>query len=232
MKENVCCLPVNGRYGEGRAFPKNLWSYAVSLLVAGLVAVLPSCNIAPSPDDDSQMNVGLKSGGGVSMFSLPATVSLDKVELYLSTGSALTGNVTVEVREDNGTSVVGSVTVLANSLIIGNAWNTFVFPSALTLNRDSTYRIYITRSDAHNYGTNNYIFWRCSPASSPNPYPAGINDVFPSWNIDYAFKTFTEGALDQQQTITGYAFFCGQLLSSLATIQSRLPKSYAGLCRP
>jgi hypothetical protein len=84
-------------------------------------------------------------------------------------------------------------------------WVTFNMP--VTLYRDQKYAIYVYRTEAHNYPTNNYIFWRTS-SGGVNAYPDGVNDVYPSWTLDYAFKTYSSGSgLDQQQTLNTYGFF-------------------------
>jgi hypothetical protein len=133
-------------------------------------------------------------------------VSLNKVELYLDKGIAATGTVTVEIRDITGGTTIASTTVTAASLTSGASWKTFNFAPAALLVRGNAYRIYLKRSDPHNYSTNNYLFWRTS-AGGVNAYPDGSNDVAPAWTLDYAFKTYTEGGLDQQQTQVAYGFF-------------------------
>jgi hypothetical protein len=139
---------------------------------------------------------------------LTSTSSLDRVDLITHVGSSLTGTVTVEIRNADGSVVIGSTTVPAGSILTGMTTNTFLFSPALVLNADEKYRIYVTRSDVHNYSGNNYIFWRTS-SGGVDAYPAGINDVHPSWTLDYAFTTYNGGIVDQQQTLATYGFFVG-----------------------
>lgn len=137
---------------------------------------------------------------------LASTASLDRVDLITNVGTSLTGTVTVEIRNADGSVTIGSTTVAASSMTTGLATNTFLFSPALTLNATEKYRIYLTRSDAHNYSANNYIFWRTS-SGGVDAYPAGINDVHPSWTLDYAFTTYNGGFADQQQSLATYGFF-------------------------
>jgi hypothetical protein len=200
-----------------------LFSFTVFTL---LLLLLFSCNINQDLDDVRPSLIkedGIASSKTLGrVFLLPATVGLDKVDLYLERGSAATGKVYVEVKDASGV-LVGSISVAANSLIAGSAWNTFTFPSPLLLNRGQKYRIHIRRSDAHNYATGNYVFWRTS-SGGVDAYPAGINDVYPAWTLDYAFKTYTEGGIDQQQTSTNYGFFVGNTDSRWQEFLADYPK--------
>jgi hypothetical protein len=137
---------------------------------------------------------------------LTSATSLDRVDLITHVGTNLTGTVTVDIRNADGSVVIGSTTVPALSITTGLATNTFLFSPALTLNAGDKYRIYLTRSDAHNYGANNYIFWRTS-SGGVDAYPAGVNDVHPAWTLDYAFKTYNGTVVDQQQNLATYGFF-------------------------
>jgi hypothetical protein len=157
-----------------------------------------------------------------SVFLLPATVGLNKVDLYLEKGSGATGKVYVDIKDASGT-VLGSTSVAASSLITGGAWKTFNFASPVVLNRGTKYRIHIRRSDVHNYPAGNYVFWRTS-SGGVDAYPNGINDVYPSWTLDYSFKTYTEGALDQQQTSTNYGFAIGNIDSRWQEFLADYPK--------
>jgi hypothetical protein len=175
-------------------------SLAVSCMEPSLEEVTPSKALI----DENIRSGNLKVSS--ELFALPAMVSLNQVDLYLDKGSAATGTVTVEIRDVTGGTTISSVTVTAASLAAGSSWKTFTFAPAALLERDHVYRIYLKRSDPHNYATNNYFFWRTS-SGGVDAYPGGINDVAPAWTLDYAFKTYTEGGLDQQQTSTNYGFF-------------------------
>jgi len=200
------------------------WLLAV-LVFAFVFFVMSSCDMNPSVTDvaskvKTESSLDIKAMP--SAFSLPAAVGLDKVELYLDKGTATTGKVYVEIRDGAGT-LLGSTSVAASSVITGSAWNTFTFPSPVTLTRGQKYRLHILRSDPHNYATNNYIFWRTS-SGGVDAYPNGINDVYPSWTLDYAFKTYVQGGLDQQQTSTNYGFFVGNIDSRWQEFLADYPK--------
>jgi hypothetical protein len=196
------------------------------LIFAFVFFVLSSCDMNPALDDVSSPK--LKDESSIiakpisSVFLLPATVGLNKVELYLEKGSATTGKVYVDIKDGSGT-LIGSTGLAASSVITGGAWNTFNFTTPLTLTRGQKYRIHLRRSDVHNYPAGNYIFWRTS-SGGVDAYPDGINDVYPSWTLDYAFKTYTEGALDQQQTLTTYGFAVGNIDSRWQEFLADYPK--------
>jgi hypothetical protein len=138
-------------------------------------------------------------------------VALRYLALNLEKGSAVTGSVTVQIRNADGTEVIAEKIVSASSLPSGTAWETFKISA--TLYRDQPYRIYFLRSDEHNYTANNYIFWRTS-SGGVNAYPDGINDVHPSWTLDYAFRTYSAlSGLDQQQNLITYGFFTSNTIT-------------------
>jgi len=187
--------------------------------------VLSSCELTPSLVDSGApllKNEPIAKLNTNSVFLLPATVRLDKVDLYLDKGASTTGKVSVQIKDATGT-VIGGTVVAASSILTGSGWNTFAFATPLTLSRGQKYRIHILRSDAHNYAAGNYIFWRTS-SGGVDAYPDGINDVYPSWTLDYAFKTYTEGGLDQQQTLTNYGFAVGNIDSRWQEFLADYPK--------
>lgn len=180
------------------------------MLIMITIVLTVSCNLDSNFDEiqtrtESLSSSKLSRDAGVSL--LTASSSLSRVDLITTIGAGITGTVTVEIRNNDGTVVIGSTTVAANTLAGGTATNMFTFSPALVLTPGTAYRIYVTRSDAHNYPTNNYIFWRTS-SSGVDAYP-GINDVYPSWTLDYGFTTYNGSFVDQQQTSGNYSFFVG-----------------------
>jgi hypothetical protein len=137
------------------------------LLVTFLMTAF-SCTMNPSLEEVSPQTLKDETftsttlRGSTALFALPANVSLNKVELYLDKGIAATGTVTVEIRDITGGTTIASTTVTAASLTSGASWKTFNFAPAALLVRGNAYRIYLKRSDPHNYSTNNYLFWRTS----------------------------------------------------------------------
>ncbi|MFZ6011087.1 MAG: hypothetical protein ACOYXT_12140 [Bacteroidota bacterium] len=208
-----------------KTFTARPYANVASLLSMLVLLLLQSCfdpgikQIDQPVDDRSEVPRDKSTG----LFALPATVALNKVEVYLDKGSATTGTVTVEIRHSVSGTTVGSVTVTASSIATGGAWKTFSFAPWLTLNRGEKYRIYLKRSDAHNYAANNYIFWRTS-SGGIDAYPDGINDVHPAWTLDYAFRTHTEGGIDQQQTSTSYGFFTSNSFYRWQEFKADYPK--------
>jgi hypothetical protein len=119
--------------------------------------------------------------------------------------NTLSGTVTMQITTVSGT-LVASTTMNGSSIVKGNTWNTFYFPN-LTLSSGTKYRINMIRSNAHNY-VNDYFYWRTSSGGN-DAYPKGVNNVYPSWTLDYAFITYSDGYLDQQQTSHNYGFAIG-----------------------
>lgn len=194
------------------------------LMLIGVMAFSFSCNVNNVAELDKATVETLSSAPIKTLptvFLLPSTVSLGKVDLYLGKGTATTGTVTVSIKDS--TTVIGSVTVTTASLLAGSAWNTFNFASPLTLVRGHKYQIHLIRSDAHDYNANNYIFWSTS-SGGVDAYPNGINDVYPSWTLDYAFKTYTNNGLDQQQTLTTYGFAVGNTATRWQEFLADYPK--------
>jgi hypothetical protein len=203
--------------------PMQLVSFCLALLMW-------SCDINPSLQEVSQPKGNLAPVDSKVLSStslLPSTVSLDKVDLYLDMGSSTTGNVLVKILDSQTSAIVGTAKVPASSFAIGGSWKTFTFTPALSLIGGNKYKIHIIRSDAHNYRAGNYIFWRTS-SSGVDAYPDGINNVYPSWILDYAFKTYTQGTIDQQQTLTNYGFAIGNTATSWQEFKADYPKVSLG----
>lgn len=134
-------------------------------------------------------------------------IMLNRVDLFLDASTSVSGTVTVQIRNADGSSIIGSTTVSGSSLIKGtNKKNTFWLPN-LTLNSGEKYRIYLIRSNTHSY-PNNAIFWKtCS--GGVDGYPKGVMNYSPAWLLDYAFVTYSDGYVDQQQLSTNYGFAVG-----------------------
>jgi hypothetical protein len=198
-----------------------LVNFSIALLVfsCSINPGLEEVSKAPIADDARVKDLKIASNA----FLLPSIVRLDKVELYLDKGAATTGKVRVEIRHSVTGVLAGSVTVAASTLAAGGSWKTFTFASPLALNRTEKYKLHIIRSGVHNYPAGNYIFWRTS-SGGVDAYPNGINDVHPSWTLDYAFKTYTEGGLDQQQLLTTYGFAVGDTDSRWQEFVADYPK--------
>lgn len=132
-------------------------------------------------------------------------ISLNRVDLFTVASTSLSGVVTVQIRNADGTVILGSTTVSGSSIIKGNSVkNTFWFYPALTLNSGEKYRIYLTRSNVHN-ASSDYLYWRtCS--GGVDGYPKGVMNYSPAWLLDYSFVTYSDGYADQQQTSTNYGF--------------------------
>lgn len=196
------------------------------VLVCITALIVSSCNVNPALDDlktpqpeTIKDRIRIPKGP----IFLTSVSTLDKVDLMTDIGTNLTGTVTVEIRNGDGSVVIGSTTVPAGTLAPGQATNTFYFSPALSLTPGEKYRIYITRSDQHNYNTNNYIFWRTS-SGGVDAYPGGINDVHPSWTLDYAFTTYNGGLVDQQQLLRTYGFFVSSGLHRWQEFVPSVPK--------
>lgn len=137
------------------------------------------------------------------VFSFP--ISLNRVDLFTVSSAAVSGTVTVEIRNADGSAILGTTTVSGSSLVKGNnKKNTFWFSPALTLSSGQKYRIYLTRSNSHNH-VNDNLYWRtCS--GGVDGYPKGIMNYSPGWLLDYSFVTYSDGYVDQQQTSMNYGF--------------------------
>lgn len=139
---------------------------------------------------------------------LLSTSTLTKVDLFTDASTLLTGTVTVEIRNSDGSVVLGTSTVAASLLTKGLAKNTFPLSTPVTLTPGDHYKIYVTRSDAHSMPTNNYIFWKTCP-SGVDAYPPGVMIYSPGWNLDFSFITYNGSFADQQQTSATYGFAIG-----------------------
>jgi hypothetical protein len=160
------------------------------LLFSIILFVFFSCNIPEeeSKDENNKNNNQL---------------NLTQIDLNLTVSSGVTGTLTIELRDENGnTPVIWSNTVNTNTLINGSNWNSFII-SGVKLIQGQKYRIYVTRSDTHAPGTNQ-IIWNSSD-SSGDEYPDGVSSS-PNAELDFMFKTYNNGILDQQQTVSEYGY--------------------------
>jgi hypothetical protein len=165
------------------------------------------------PGDEELTKAGTQGGAETSAFGGPGgpvfsyPVSFHRVDLYTHASTTVTGTVTVQIRNADGSAVIGTTTVSGSSLLKGNSVkNSFYFYPTLTLNSGEKYRIYLTRSNTHNH-MNDFVYWRSSSGNT-NPYPQG-NMNYPAWNADYAFITYSGGYTDQKQLSTNYGFAVG-----------------------
>jgi hypothetical protein len=182
------------------------------LLIVSVILMVASCSINPDLNIEEQKiereqngSAAIKGPGG-SIFSFP--VSFNRVDLFTVTGDNLTGTITVQIRNGDGSVVIGSTTVPASSIIkVNSKRNTFIFSPALTLSSGQKYRIYLTRSNPHNF-VNDHMAWRTSSGGT-DVYAKGVTNYHPGWILDYSFVTYSGGYVDQQQTITNYGFIVG-----------------------
>lgn len=182
----------------------------VILTCLTLLLLTISCNVTPELTDLEQpegiTNLEPINKDIIITPILLSKIWMDKVDLYLDLGPNTTGTVTVEIRDSSRTTIIGSSTVSASSLITTSPWKTFTFSPTLALTKGKKYTINVTRSDPHDYNKGNYVFWMCS-AQNTNPYTEGTCDPGSYWNLDYAFKTYKSGIVDQQQPTVNYGFF-------------------------
>lgn len=181
---------------------KNLGIRFFTIILA--MVVLSSCE-----DDDVRDVAELKSKAHVNSLKAvrylpPDSVELDNVELYMMKGTAASGTMKMNITSMLG-SLMGSISFAVDTIANGTSWISFRFPQGTKLQRGSKYRIEVTRSNPHNATPNDYIYWWTSKANS-DPYPEGSNDLYPVWTMDYAFRTHTNGGVDQQQTNAAWAW--------------------------
>jgi hypothetical protein len=185
--------------------------FRLQWLLVSAVFLLFSCEMSPDVEEVRSLKAE-KIGGEASQALIGPVgpiigfpISFHRVDLFTVTSNNVSGTVTVEIRNADGSVVLGSTTVPGSSILKGNSIkNTFTFSPALTLTSGQKYRIYITRSNQHNY-MNDHIAWRtCS--GGVDGYPKGVMNYSPNWLLDYSFITFSDGNVDQQQTATNYGF--------------------------
>ena len=133
-------------------------------------------------------------------------VQLDRIEVFLIKGTGATGTFTIELRDAAGsTPALWSDTVPVAGLAtgIGGDWNSFTVPG-IELTKGLTYRIYATRSDAHDNPTQNTITWRSSD-NVGDEYTASVSSSGYA-ELDFAFRTYDNGVVDQQMETMEYGF--------------------------
>jgi hypothetical protein len=182
---------------------------ASHLMICSFIVLLFSCNLSSNMEEvqPKAEKMALYPGGiGGPIFS--HAISFHRVDIFTSTSDAISGTVTMEIRNADGSVVYGSRTVFANNLVKGHMKkNTFVFSPALTLNSGQKYRIYFIRSNPHNY-LNDHIAWRSSNGGT-DVYPKGTCYFHNSVPFDLSFVTYSDGYVDQQQTSSVYGFAIG-----------------------
>jgi hypothetical protein len=142
---------------------------------------------------------------GTKTVSISSFISFNRVDLALEAGTAVTGTVTVQI-QNSASETLGTVTTSTSNIPVGQAWDTFTFSPSLVLVAGAKYRISITRSK--NGDMSDMIFWRTSLGGN-DAYPQGVPDVSPAWVLDFAFRTYSNDKVDQEQTSTIYGFTLG-----------------------
>lgn len=187
-------------------FKRSLALVLRSAMIVVAVLITASCSLNPGVEEIRATKVpsagespSLAGGGGPGV-SFP--ISFHRVDLFVDGSASTTGTITVQIRNADGSVVIGSTTVPASSLNL-TAWarNTFLFSPALTLNSGEKYRIYVTRSNPHN--GSDHLTWRFNTA---NAYAPGGCSVNPGWAGDFGFATYSNGYLDQRNLTVNYGF--------------------------
>ncbi|MCD9016569.1 hypothetical protein [Parachryseolinea silvisoli] len=178
-----------------------------------LSAIFLSCSDLNMTDVESQKlnNDRAASNNAVDVYTPLVsndTLNFRRLDLYLEKGPAATGFILVVVRSVPYHYRVDSVAVPVSSLSAGSSWNSFVL-SGRKIRKGEKYKIYVTRSSPHNIATGDYIAWRCSPNNRVDAYPPGLSDVNPDRISDYAFRTYADDAIDQEQSSASSRFFVG-----------------------
>lgn len=171
-----------------------------STLIVGVIFMFYSCQITPELTDVTQTVQSKQTSNAIVGVGFPGNsfpISMDRVTLYFIKSASTSGTVTIRITNGTGSVVLASKTVLANS-IVHDSWSTFYFP-AVILNSGEKYRMDVIRSNVHNY-VNDHISWR---SSSTNVYTKGGSNF--STN-DMSFITYSDGYVDQQQTIRNYGW--------------------------
>lgn len=195
-------------FGNGKLpFPQLKITKSILLTLICLALVTGSCNINPDLSRLENTPVSAEPKALSNATLLPGTassiVSLNRVDLYLLTETATRGGVILVTIRDSKTSAIIASTSQPVDSFVHESWVAFNFTPALNLIRGSKYQIHVSRVGQENT-SGNAIFWR---SSSEESYPDGTNSVAPSGRIlDFAFKTYTQGVIDQQQTMTNYGF--------------------------
>lgn len=139
--------------------------------------------------------------------ALPSTVTFNRVELYLYRSANATGDLTLQIRNAAGTAILDSIRMPVSSISAGISWKMFEFPKLPLLERGKRYRLYVKRSDNHNPDEADIIWWGTN--LSGDVYSSGSNDLYPSRITDYAFRTYSNDGIDQEQLQTGRGYFVG-----------------------
>lgn len=146
-----------------------------------------------------------KDGSGVSgtkTISVSSFLDLNRVDVFLEKGTNVTGNVTVQIQNANGEILGTAVTPASN--ITGSTWHSFNFLPSLIILPGLKYLLVITRSVGTS-GPGDYIAWRTS-SNGDDLYTQGISSAGLGWTLDFAFRTYSNNKIDQQQTSTNYGF--------------------------
>jgi hypothetical protein len=135
----------------------------------------------------------------------PAIVHLNQIDVFLIKGTGATGTFTIELRDAAGNTPAlwsNTVPVAAITAGVAGAWNSFTVPT-ITLTGGQTYRIYVTRSDAHDTPTQNTITWRSSDTIGVDRYTAGVSSTGITV-LDFAFRTYDNSVVDQKMETMEY----------------------------
>ena len=179
------------------------------LAILCMVLALSSCNLSANLEEARPVSAKQADASAMAAgpgFSYP--ISLHRVDIFTTTSSTLTGTVTMQIRSADGSVILGTSVVNGSNIVKGHmVKNTFLFSPNLSLNSGQKYRIYLTRSNPHNY-MNDHITWRTSSGGN-DAYPKGVPSVYPAWVLDFAFVTYSDGYTDQQQLSANYGFAIG-----------------------
>ena len=151
-------------------------------------------------------------------FRAGATTYLNKVDLYLKKTGSPSGNLTVHIYSNSGTTPsisLGSATILGTDVTTSYQYLSAIFDAPISLVTTTAYHIVITRTEAVN-ATNYFICG--SDTSSPTYHPVASaiyavheGDATPTWTltgsdnvgdddyIDLIFKTYKEDTASAAQ---------------------------------
>lgn len=138
-------------------------------------------------------------------FGFPLVMNRVDLLLWRTPFKAVTGTVTVQITNSTGTVLIGSTTVLANTIpVYGSNLNRtpFYFPN-LGLESNLKYRIRVKLSNA-----NDDISWIAHRYNLDNVdvYPKGKSNF---GNDDFVFLSYSDGYQDQQQLLGSFSYLLG-----------------------
>lgn len=168
---------------------KNLSHLLKSTLLLAIFLIAMSCaeEEAPKPNELTEAE------------SVSGNSYINYIGVKLKVGPNFNGDVIIEIRNEDGSTILASKTVSGSILPAGNHWRTFYMGNNAIAESGEKYRLCIRRTGSHDALGGDYLQWRSVYRwNDPKPNLQSGDSEFGNTNEwDFTFRAYKDFVLNQ-----------------------------------